>query len=211
MTTASRPLRKDAADNRARLLTAAVAVFNEQGLNAGVEDVARAAGVGMGTLYRRFPSKQALIDELIRDVRRQVLSAAQAARAEPDGRGLERLLHQAGELLAAQPACIKPFSTRSESGFEEILVIRGIVVELLAGAQRHRRIRAEIVPSDITMLLWSLTAIIEATQAQAPQVWRRHLELLVDGLREPKDGHPLTEIPLSEQQLQAATGNPRPG
>lgn len=81
----------------------------------------------MGTLYRRFPSKRGLIDALIRDVRRQVLSAAQAARSEPEGGGLERLLHQAGEVLAAQPACTKPLSTRSESGFEEILVIRGIV------------------------------------------------------------------------------------
>ncbi|MCW2523884.1 MAG: transcriptional regulator, TetR family protein [Frankiales bacterium] len=205
-----KPLRRDAAVNRERLLSAAVAVFNEQGLEAGVEDVARAAGVGMGTLYRRFPSKQALIDELIGGVRRDVLRlarAGQSAASHSDGAGLERLLVQTGELLAAQPACIKAFSTKSESGFDEVLLIRAILADLLADAQRHGRIRAEVVPSDITVLLWSLTAIIETTQSQAPQAWRRHLELLIAGLRPATP--PLIGKPLTEAELRAVSGNPR--
>ncbi|MDQ1718021.1 MAG: hypothetical protein QOE89_1974, partial [Pseudonocardiales bacterium] len=62
---AARPLRRDAAENRERLLDAAIQVFAEHGLDAGVDEVARVAGVGTGTLYRRFPTKQALIDELV--------------------------------------------------------------------------------------------------------------------------------------------------
>ena len=67
-TNAERPLRKDAAQHREQLLAAAVQVFDEQGLNASVTEIARVAGVGIGTLYRRFPTKEALIDALVHEV-----------------------------------------------------------------------------------------------------------------------------------------------
>jgi len=66
-THAQRPLRKDAEQHRQQLLTAAVLVFNEQGLDASVTEIARVAGVGVGTLYRRFPTKEALVDALVRE------------------------------------------------------------------------------------------------------------------------------------------------
>jgi AcrR family transcriptional regulator len=220
-TVAGKPLRRDAALNRERLLSAALAVFNEQGLDAGVEDVARAAGVGMGTLYRRFPSKQALIDELVGALRRDILALAEAARSATDGTGLERLVLQATELLAAQPACIKPFSMQSESGLREIRQIRAIIIELLAAAQRAGLVRREIVPTDITMLFWAVTAVMETTQAHAPDAWRRQLEILLAGLRPPAAAanaagvhrhYPvLIEKPLTDAELRAVTGNPPPG
>jgi len=67
-THAQRPLRKDAEQHRQQLLTAAVLVFNEQGLDASVTEIARVAGVGVGTLYRRFPTKEALVDALVREI-----------------------------------------------------------------------------------------------------------------------------------------------
>jgi AcrR family transcriptional regulator len=73
------PLRRDAARNRKRLLEAAAEVFAEQGLQASVDDVARVAGVGMGTLYRRFPTKDALIDELVRELLTEDLQDAREA------------------------------------------------------------------------------------------------------------------------------------
>ena len=80
MTTVSeRPLRRDAAENRRRLLDAATEVFSAHGLDGSVEEVARVAGVGMGTLYRRFPTKQDLIDTLVGDMRRELAALAQAA------------------------------------------------------------------------------------------------------------------------------------
>src|SRR5213596_431325 len=75
-----RPLRRDAAENRERILYAAKQIFADRGLEAPVDEIARVAGVGMGTFYRHFPTKQALIDELVGDVRRRLLEIGLRAR-----------------------------------------------------------------------------------------------------------------------------------
>src|ERR1700712_3398065 len=90
-----RPLRRDAAENRARILLAAGRVFDARGLDAGVEEIAREAGVGMGTLYRRFPTKDALIEALVRDLLEAIIAIADDAAAQPDGEGLEHFLEAA--------------------------------------------------------------------------------------------------------------------
>ena len=92
--TLGRPMRSDALKNRERLLVAAGRVFEEKGLEASVADVARAAGVGMGTLYRRFPSKEALIEALVSEVLEATIAMAQDAAARPDGTGLEHFLRR---------------------------------------------------------------------------------------------------------------------
>ena len=76
-----RPLRRDAAANRERVLTAAAEVFHEHGLGAGLEDVARRAGVGVATVYRRFPSREALLEALLSDLLQVYLDEAEQARA----------------------------------------------------------------------------------------------------------------------------------
>ena len=93
LTATGRPLRSDAAKNRERLLKAAGQVFEEQGLEASVADVARAAGVGMGTFYRRFPSKEALIEALVTEVLTETIAMAKEAAGQPDGSGLEYFSH----------------------------------------------------------------------------------------------------------------------
>ena len=82
-------MRSDAVKNRERLLGAAGQVFEEKGLEASVTDVARVAGVGMGTLYRRFASKDALIEALVSEVLEATIDMARMASAWPDGTGLE--------------------------------------------------------------------------------------------------------------------------
>ena len=77
--TPTKTLRRDAAQNRQRLLDAAEQVFAERGLEASVDEVARVAGVGMGTLYRRFPTKEALIAELVRELLEDVLLLARSS------------------------------------------------------------------------------------------------------------------------------------
>src|SRR6478609_10263572 len=74
-----RPLRADAERNRRRILEAAAVVFAERGLDVSLDDIAAAAGVGVGTVYRRFPEKDALIDALFEDKIREVQAVAQAA------------------------------------------------------------------------------------------------------------------------------------
>jgi AcrR family transcriptional regulator len=203
-TDTAKPLRRDAAENRERLLTAAGQVFADHGLDAGVEEVARVAGVGMGTLYRRFPSKQALIDELVGGMRQGLLDVAHAADASPDGTGLETLLLGAGELLAAHPGCLRQLWAHSDAGIEAIEEFRRLIATLLSAAQQHGRVRADITPSDISVALWSVSGIIEITGTAAPTAWRRHLQLLIAGLRPVarEDFEPaLTEAPVTPPQM----------
>src|SRR4051794_16246931 len=99
-TSVATPLRKDAAENRRRVLAAAQQVFGLQGLDASVDDVARVAGVGMGTVYRRFPTKDILIAELVRQLLVDVADDARQALEPADGRGLEAFLTATAHRMA---------------------------------------------------------------------------------------------------------------
>ncbi|SOD74505.1 TetR family transcriptional regulator [Jatrophihabitans sp. GAS493] len=202
---AVRPLRRDAAENRERLLDAARFVFAEYGLDASVEEVARAAGVGMGTLYRRFPTKQALIDELVGSMRRELLVLAQNADGLVDGSGLETLLLNAGKFQAKQPSCLQRLWSHSDAELGAMDDFREIVATLLERAQQNGRIRPEVTSTDISMIFWSVRSIIEMTRAVAPTAWRRHLELLIAGLRPVAAENlqvALVEKPLTRTQAQ---------
>jgi AcrR family transcriptional regulator len=192
----TKPLRRDAAHNRTLLLDAASEVFARRGLDAGVEEIAREAGVGMGTLYRRFPTKQALIDELIGQLRRDLMGLTRAAAAEPAGHGFEALFIAVGRLQAAQPGCVQRLWNHSAAGLDALTEFRRMLAELLAQAQATGVIRADVTDTDAMMLLWSLRDIISATREVAPQAWRRYLELALAGLRagehEPLQTKPLT-------------------
>jgi AcrR family transcriptional regulator len=206
-TSGAKPLRRDAAENREKLIDAATRVFAERGLDATVEEVAREAGVGMGTLYRRFPHKQALVDELVGGVRRDLLALARSAAERTDGRGLEELLVAAGELQAAQPGCLQQLWTHSDAELASMREFRELLVEVLGAAQQSGRVRADVVTTDITMLFWSVRGIIETTRNVAPGAWRRHLELLVAGLRPPGPfDAPLVAKPLSAKDASRVVG-----
>jgi AcrR family transcriptional regulator len=177
-------------------------------MGAGVEQVARVAGVGMGTLYRRFPSKQALIDELISSMRSKLLDVAQRAAARTDGTGLEHLLVDCGQLQAAHLGCLRQLWAQSETGMKAIEEFRRLTPVLLQSAQQYGRIRPEITHSDVSMVLWSVSAIIDTTATTAPQAWRRHLELLIAGLRPVTATHlaaDLRERPMTSMQARAVT------
>lgn len=176
------PLRSDAARNRKRLLEAAAEVFAERGLEAGVDEVARVAGVGMGTLYRRFPTKDALINELVRELLVDVLQRARDALGLPEGHGLESFLYGIGELQSARLGCLPRLWNAAQH--EELQAeVRLATAALLADAQRHGRIRADLVPADVFAVMWSLRGVIETTKATAPDAWQRHLEVVLLGMR----------------------------
>lgn len=197
--TLAKPLRRDAAHNRALLLDAASEVFARRGLDASVEEIAREAGVGVGTLYRRFPTKQALIDELIGQLRRDLLGLTRAAAEQPPGHGFESLFIAVGRLQAAQPGCVQRLWNHSDAELDALTEFRSMLAALLAQAQAAGVIRADVTDTDVTMLLWSLRDIITATREVAPQAWRRYLELALAGLREGKHA-PLQHKPLTAAQ-----------
>jgi AcrR family transcriptional regulator len=177
------PLRRDAAANRTRLVEAAVAVFNDEGLDAGVEQIAQRAGVGVGTLYRRFPTKDALIAHLIEALLRGINCTAQDALAMPDGHGLEHFVRQAADQLAAHRGCLSRLWGYGDA--HDLNVLRRRIARLLRDAQTCGVVRSDADPVDITITLWSLRGIIESAKSDAAAACRRHLDIVFDGLRPP--------------------------
>jgi AcrR family transcriptional regulator len=199
-TSRSKPLRRDAAENKQRLLEAAQLVFAKDGLDASVEEVARVAGVGMGTLYRRFPTKDALIGELVRELLADVVRDARRALAPHDGTGLEKFLHAASAHQASQRGCLARL-WGSSAAPDLMREIKGLIDDLLVDAQAHGQIRADVVPNDVKVILWSLRGVIETTHSVAADAWRRHLAIVLAGLR--PNATELPGAPLTTRQVNA--------
>jgi AcrR family transcriptional regulator len=191
-----RPLRRDAARNRDRLLAAASEVFADRGLDASVSEIAHTAGVGMGTLYRRFPTKEALIDALVADVLQSIVALATEALEQPDGRGLEAFLRASSAYQAEHRACLPRLWSTDDNG---IRVARALITELLDDAKRHHRVRDDLTNTDLTVVMWSIRGILQTTRGAAPDAWQRHLELLIAGMR--PTGTPLASSPISQTQI----------
>ena len=126
-------MRSDAQKNRERLLVAAGQVFEEKGLEASVADVARAAGVGMGTLYRHFPSKEALVEALVSDVLETTIALARAAAVRPDGTGLEHFLQESCAFQAEHLGCLPKLWITDH---HLVQTARELIAGLLADARR---------------------------------------------------------------------------
>lgn len=189
-----RALRKDASENRRRLIEAARIVFAERGLDAGVEEVAHVAGVGIGTLYRRFPTKDALIAELVRELLQEVVALAHAAESDTQGDGLEQFLYAVGEAQAYNRGCL----ARLWSDMTTIALrqeCRASITRLLEEAQRRGRMRQDATLTDVDLLFWSLRGILEATGGTSSQAWRRQIAITVAGLR--PSSETLTEPPIA--------------
>jgi AcrR family transcriptional regulator len=193
-----RHLRRDAAANRELLLDAASRVFASQGLDAGVEEIARAAGLGIGTLYRRFPTKEALIAELVRDMLERMSALATEATNAPDGRGLEQFLEASSAYQASHRGCL-PRLWNAPPTNESLLEVRQTIAALLTEAKRYGRVREDITNTDLTMVMWSIRGVIETTRGAAPDAWRRQLSILVAGLRPSPE--PLGHRPLTRAQV----------
>jgi AcrR family transcriptional regulator len=198
-----RAVRREAVENRERLLHAAKHVFAVKGVDAPVEDIARAAGLGMGTLYRHFPTKQALIDELVGQLRLNLLSLARRACRRDSADGLESFLYDAGKAHVREPGYMQFLWSRSskeQAAVEEVLQALDL---LLDRAKTAGRVRPDLAVTDVWMTLWSLRGIIEITVDVAPAAWKRHLQLMIAGmLAQPTPR--LTATPLSNSQARQA-------
>ena len=180
-----RPLRRDAELNRRRLIAAAHEVFRERGLGATLDDVARHAGVGVGTAYRRFANKDELVDALFDDMADQVESITLDGLADPDPwHGLVTSLERVCELQAFDRGLREVMLGPGQAARRQDAMrsrLAPSVDRLVARAQRHGVLRTDLIPVDLPIIQLMVAAVTERTGH--PQLWRRYLHLLLDGLR----------------------------
>ena len=194
-------LRRDAARNRDKILNAARAIFDEEGVDVGVEVIAQRAGVGVGTLYRRFPTKELLIEAVVSEVLDAVLSAARTALAnESPADGFTEYLRAVGQLQFEHAGCLTRLWNDSAGEVRDRIEEAGR--SLLTRAQQAKAVREDLVYEDVVVLFWSLRGVIETTGTVSPEAWLRHLDLLVASLA--PGGEPLRHAPLTAAQVQEA-------
>jgi AcrR family transcriptional regulator len=183
-TTRRRAQRVDAIRNRKAIVDAAADVLAEQGTAVDVREIARRSGVGMGTLYRHFPTKQ----DLIRTVLRKDFSTwAESARlatidAEDPWTALTDFYQQALTGYARHYAIMENFAlTWSVPDVEGLQQLRLVVEELCASATGV--LRPGVTADDLLLLLVSLGHAVQFTDKCRPQMWNRLLQISLDGLR----------------------------
>jgi AcrR family transcriptional regulator len=209
-----RPLRKDAERNRQRILKAAAEVFTEQGLEASLDDVARQAGVGVGTVYRRFPDKAALADALFEERIDILCDLATEAHGTDDAwEGLAGFMLAAAEMLSTDKGLrqILMFAPHGHqrAGYARSRM-RPAIGKLVERAQAAGQLRLDLGATDIPVLEFMLGATAEYAREVRPDLWRRYLTLMLDGLRPARDSYtplPVPELSLDELAT-AMRGNP---
>jgi AcrR family transcriptional regulator len=208
------PLRADAERNRQRLLAAAKDLFATRGLDVTLDDVARHAGVGTGTAYRRFPNKDALIDALMVDRIGELAEIAKECLKEPDPWiGLTSYFERALALQA------------SDRGLKEVLFSSGrgrvrsdharrkiapVVTRLVRRAKDAGVVRPDIDTSDVPLINFMLNTIVDFSRDIEPALYKRYLAIVLDGLRPRDDLDPLPVEPLKVKAFQDAMARWKP-
>jgi AcrR family transcriptional regulator len=182
-----RPLRRDAERNRQRILDAARVVFAERGLRGSHDDIAREAGVGVGTVYRRFPDKELLIDALFEARIEEIADVARAAVDAPDPwEALVGFLMRTQE-LQSQDRGLKEIVLGGSRGAERAVAARSLIAPLAAQILQRAKnagvVRSDIELTDLPLIQLAIGTIAESSRDIAPDVWRRLMTVLIDGLR----------------------------
>jgi len=183
VTELDRPLRADAARNRAQVLQIAYDAFAEQGLAVPIDEIARRAGVGAGTVYRHFPTKEALFQAVIGERVRQIVAGGHALLAADPATALFEFLHEMVRSSAADHGMVDALAgygidvDLAAPGAEaEFLAVLG---ELLSAAQKSVAVRADLGLAELKALL----LVCKSGQQYGDGVADRIVEVVVDGLR----------------------------
>jgi AcrR family transcriptional regulator len=182
-------LRADARRNRAAVLAAARERLAEDGLEGPIEDIARTAGVGVGTVYRHFPSKADLIAALARDRFERLAERAAEALAEDDPwEAFCDLMRFSAELQVRDRALSQLLAQRPGPCYGHAVEtgLADLTAQLIANAQRAGQMREDAVVEDVPTLVCALGAVTAGAAGAMPELnWERYVEIMLDGLRAP--------------------------
>ncbi|WP_369197751.1 TetR/AcrR family transcriptional regulator [Streptomyces djakartensis] len=186
-----RPMRADARRNRERLLQVAVEAFAEHGENASLDDIAKRAGVGSGTLYRHFPTRQALLEAVYLDRIEAIAARADAlAAALAPGEALTEWLYEVGAGLIRMRGLRTLLGPAVTGGASAVATacgdsVRGAARRLVRAAQEEGTLRQDLAPEDVLRLAHGVATASELADGECGHM-RRYLTLLTEGLR-PRD------------------------
>ncbi|HEX6510506.1 MAG TPA: helix-turn-helix domain-containing protein [Chloroflexota bacterium] len=199
-----RNLRRDAEQNRCQIVSAARELFSERGIEVPLEDIARHAGVGIATLYRRFPSRESLIEEIFVERLRQSVQAAEEALATDDAWSgfctyVQRLCQMQAEDRGCRDILMMTFPTARSL---EAVRIQGHVLaeQVIERAKQQGTLRQDFAPEDLIFLLLANGTFVVATSGIKKNAWKRYVALLLDGCRA-ESAHSLPEPPLTKRQM----------
>jgi AcrR family transcriptional regulator len=182
---AARPLRKDAARNRQLLIDAAREVFAERGLDATLDDVARRAGVGVGTAYRHFANKYELAGAILQQAIDEIIELAEASlEADDPWTGLvsflERTLDAQTVNRGLREVLMGVHDAEQDNWVHERL--GGLITALIERAQDSGSVRPDVNATDLGMIITMLCVVADIAGDANPDLWRRYLPILVAGL-----------------------------
>ncbi len=202
-----RPLRRDAERNRQRILHAAAEVFTQRGLDATLDDVARQAGVGVGTVYRRFPDKESLVAELFQDrIDTLVAVAEEACTAADPWQAFVSYLEYAAATMAGDLG-LRQLMMFATYGKDKVAYareqMRPAVTKLVERAQAAGALRGDFDATDVPLIALMLSAAAEYAGPVQPDIWRRYLTLIVDGMPPARQGTTALPVPaLTPEEIE---------
>lgn len=199
-------LRADARRNQERVLDAARAVFAEQGLEASTNEIARRAGVGVATLFRRFPTRDDLVAAAFEDKMHAYTEAIAHARADPDPwKGfcgfIERVCRMQAEDRGFADVLTLTFPT-ARAFEEERNQSAHALTDLLDAAKATGRLRQDFAHQDIPLILIANAGVVNATRYTAPDAWRRFVGYLIQAFAA-DTARPLADPPSKHQMYRA--------
>jgi AcrR family transcriptional regulator len=202
--TAPRPLRKDAARNRALLIDAAREVFAERGLEASLDDIAHRAGLGVGTAYRHFSNKHELAQAIFAEAIEEVVELATRCAQAPDAwHGIVTFLEGTAELQTVDRGLREVLMGVHDSAHMDRVhdQFTEPLRTMVDRAKRAGQVRPDLDATDLGVVLIMLCTVADVTAEAAPGLWRRYLPMLLDGLRAGSD---LPVPPVPEDVLRKA-------
>ncbi|MGW3632627.1 TetR/AcrR family transcriptional regulator [Streptomyces sp. NPDC005122] len=183
-----KPMRADARRNYERLIEEAAVAFAEHGEGASLDDIAKRAGVGSGTLYRHFPTRQALLEAVYVDSIEAIAVRADEIAAElAPGEALVEWLNELSGMMIQVRGLKALLGSAVSDGSGAVLTacgtsVKGAAERLVEAAQREGTLRADVEPIEVLRLAHGVATASELADGQGKCI-RRYLSLLTEGLR----------------------------